>query len=75
MIGYITTESWACAMSKNSALESVGSICTELRTARYLLIPEVVLGAIMLSFVVWMRSCVSKERAPVEQVASGDGKA
>jgi hypothetical protein len=72
--GYITTESWACAASRNGDLESVGSICTELRAAQYLLIPEVVLGAGMLLLVIWMTYCVSKEQGTVEQAAPGDSK-
>jgi hypothetical protein len=72
--GYITTESWACAASRDGDLESVGSICTKLRAARYLLIPEVVLGAGMLLLVIWMRYGVSKEQSTVEQVAPGDNK-
>jgi hypothetical protein len=73
--GYVTTESWACAAMDDGDLKSVGSICTEIRAARYLLIPEFVLGAIMLSLVVWMRSYVSTERNAVEQAAPGDDKA
>jgi hypothetical protein len=68
----VTTESWACAARE---LDNVGSVCLELRAARYLLVPEVVLGAIMLSLVVWMRLGVTKERRAVEQVALGDGNA
>jgi hypothetical protein len=72
--GYITTESWACAATKMEGYETVESVCGELRAARYLLIPEVVFGAIMLSLVIWMRLRLSKNKKPAEQLASQDAK-
>jgi hypothetical protein len=40
-------------------------VCTQLHAARYILIPEVVLGAMMLSLVIWMRIRVAKEEQSV----------
>lgn len=63
--GYVTTETWACATPQTD-MEGAGLLCKELRATRYLLLPEVVLGAVMLALVIWMRLKVSNRRKPDE---------
>jgi hypothetical protein len=65
--GYTTVETWSCAYSKESGVGSARSLCTELQTARYLLIPVLVLGAVMLSLVIWKRVTLGKERGVVRK--------
>ena len=54
--GYLTTECWAC--DSKAGLES---ICGELRAARYLLIPAVVLSALHLATLAWLLVRVRNE--------------
>jgi hypothetical protein len=63
--GYNTTESWACAAANGDGVRDARSVCTQLHAARYILIPEVVLGAMMLALVIRMRIRVSKEEKSV----------
>ncbi|KAH6205403.1 hypothetical protein HBI42_197920 [Parastagonospora nodorum] len=67
--GYFTTETWACAASQ-AGVEGAGSVCQELRAARYLLIPEVVLGAAILELVICMKSRFSGRKKPAEEEAA-----
>lgn len=62
--GYITTETWACAAA-NDGVESAGSICNEIKTGRYLLIPELVFAAGMLGLVIYRRVQVSRENKAI----------
>jgi hypothetical protein len=66
--GYVTTETWACAAIGEEDLTDAGSLCTQLRKARYLLILVVVLATIMLSLVVWLRIRKSREQKPAQEV-------
>jgi hypothetical protein len=66
--GYVTTETWACAAIGEGGLTDVGSLCRQLRMARYLLIPVVVLATIMLSLVAWLRIRKSREQKPAQAV-------
>lgn len=63
---YSTTETWASAAAEHGSVQHAASICAELRGARYLLIPEVVLGAAMLVMVMWMRLRGVKKRRGVD---------
>ncbi|KAF2035972.1 hypothetical protein EK21DRAFT_96563 [Setomelanomma holmii] len=53
--GNWTIETWSCAYSDHVVSGNPESVCKELRTARYLLVPEVVLGASLLGVVLWSR--------------------
>ena len=66
-LGYATVETWACAYSKQNEETSAESLCVKLQAARHLLIPVLVLGAIMLSLVIWKRVNFGKERAVVRK--------
>jgi hypothetical protein len=59
--GYVTVETWACAYSKQIGERYAGILCMELQAARYLLIPTTVLGAVILSVVIWIRVTVGKD--------------
>jgi hypothetical protein len=48
-------EAWACLLSNHGRNRAAGSLCRELRAARYLLIPLLALGIAFLSVVVWQR--------------------
>jgi hypothetical protein len=72
---YVTTETWSCAAALTGGYKDVGSVCKELRAARYLLIPEVVFGAVVLSVVIWMRMrmrILKGERSVEAAVQNGD---
>jgi hypothetical protein len=60
--GFSTTETWACAATEQSDLGIMRATCTELRVARYLLVPEVVLAVAMLVLAMWFRVRVAKEQ-------------
>jgi hypothetical protein len=63
--GYFTVETWACAYSKQHGDSLASSLCRELQAARYLLVPVLVLGAIMLVLVLRKRLVFEKESSPV----------
>ncbi|CAN9360517.1 unnamed protein product [Alternaria alternata] len=58
--GYLTVETWACAFSKQNGNNFADSLCKELQAARYLLIPVLVLGAMMLTLMLRKRFLVAK---------------
>jgi hypothetical protein len=66
--GYITTETWACSIFKNGGDHNAKLVCEELRAARYLLIPEVVCGVILLTLVVWTRVQMGKKMEMITEV-------
>jgi hypothetical protein len=73
--GHFTTETWACAASQ-AGVEDAESVCQELKAARYLLIPEVVLGAAILGLVIRMKSRFSDREKPAgEEAATAATKA
>jgi hypothetical protein len=47
-------------VANEDAFRRAGSICRELRAARYLLVPEVILAAVMLLLVIKSRAVTSK---------------
>ncbi|KAH7086985.1 hypothetical protein FB567DRAFT_580123 [Paraphoma chrysanthemicola] len=56
-----TIESWSCAYASTNELRVAGALCMELRGARFLLIPSVVFGAVMLLLVIWLRRKMGRE--------------
>ncbi|KAF2831488.1 hypothetical protein CC86DRAFT_402009 [Ophiobolus disseminans] len=68
--GYITPETWTCAAAGRNNLQTARSMCTQLRAARYLLILEVVIGAIMLCLMIWIRIQLRKEEKSVKPTAT-----
>ncbi|KAF2801068.1 hypothetical protein K505DRAFT_331162 [Melanomma pulvis-pyrius CBS 109.77] len=54
--GYLTSESWACYLGTSS---DAHALCNELRAARYLLIPILILGVGMPAIVLWIRTNMS----------------
>ncbi|RYN26558.1 hypothetical protein AA0112_g8235 [Alternaria arborescens] len=58
--GHLTVETWACAFSKQDGNNFADSLCKELQAARYLLIPVLVLGAMMLTLMLRKRFLVAK---------------
>jgi hypothetical protein len=60
--GASTTETWTCAATEYRNLSATKLTCIELQIARYLLVPEVVLGAAMLVLVIWFRVKVVNEQ-------------
>ncbi|KAF1829819.1 hypothetical protein BDW02DRAFT_132797 [Decorospora gaudefroyi] len=70
--GCATVESWACACSKRGYAGSTGSLCTELRVVRDLLIPVLVLGAMMLPSVILRRLSVAKEENTIGKRSDAD---
>ncbi|KAH7379211.1 hypothetical protein DE146DRAFT_637656 [Phaeosphaeria sp. MPI-PUGE-AT-0046c] len=71
--GYVTTETWACAAS-NKGVGKAGSICSEIRTARYLLIPGLGFAAVMLGLVIYKRVQLSRESRAVGRSEVGSTK-
>jgi hypothetical protein len=59
--GYVTPETWSCALAETGSFGSAKSLCTELRVARYLVVPEMVLGACILGAVCWLRLKLKRE--------------
>ena len=68
--GYITTETWACA-AYNKGVERASSICNEIKTARYLLIPELLFAAAMLALVIYRRVQVARQSKGTERKTEG----
>ncbi|KAF1953018.1 hypothetical protein CC80DRAFT_551715 [Byssothecium circinans] len=65
MSGYATVETWACAVAKDGdGIGNTGSLCTELRTARYLLISALVPSVITLGLVIQRRIMVGERELP-----------
>jgi hypothetical protein len=62
---HITPELWACASADEVDVRDTGTLCSQLHAARYMLIPVVALGAIMLALVVWLRIRLIKEEGCV----------
>ncbi|KAH6638165.1 hypothetical protein C7974DRAFT_390986 [Boeremia exigua] len=50
-----SVEAWACVLSNRGRDGTAESLCRELRSARFLLIPLFVLGVIFLALVAWLR--------------------
>jgi hypothetical protein len=50
-----SVEAWACEVGKKDGHRDADGLCRELRAARYLLVPMLVLGVAFLSLVVWQR--------------------
>lgn len=48
-------EAWACGVGKREGYGDAERLCAELRAARYLLVPMLVLGMAFLSLVIWQR--------------------
>lgn len=53
--GYVTVETWACALSGQGGGQTAKSLCTELHAARMILIPVLVLGFVHLVLVIRIR--------------------
>lgn len=64
--GNLTVESWACALYRETEDFHAKSLCTELKVARYLLIPILVLAAVMLAIVLWER--ISNKKKPTSRL-------
>jgi hypothetical protein len=79
--GYVTVETWACALSRGGESSTAGLLCTELHAARVVLIPIFVLSCVQLALVVWYRVAGFKEEraermspvSGVEPPAKGSG--
>lgn len=48
-------EAWACLLENRGRGSAAEELCRELRAARYLLVPMLVLGVAFLSIVIWQR--------------------
>lgn len=48
-------EAWACLLSNHGRNDTAESLCRELRAARYLLMPLLVLSFVFLLLVIWLR--------------------
>lgn len=59
--GFVTPETWGCAARKRG-VKNAGTICSDIKSARWLTVPEVVLGTIMLGLTIWARIQVGKMR-------------
>jgi hypothetical protein len=70
--GYVTVETWACALSSGGESSTAGSLCTELHAARVILIPVFVLSCVQLALVVWFRVADVKEEC-AERMSSVSG--
>jgi hypothetical protein len=70
--GYVTVETWACALSRGGESSTVGSLCTDLHAARLVLIPIFLLSCVQLALVVWFRVAGSKEER-AERMSSVSG--
>jgi hypothetical protein len=70
--GYVTVETWACALSSGGESSAAGSLCTEMRVARMVLIPVFVLSCVQLALVVWYRVAGFKEER-AERMSSVSG--
>jgi hypothetical protein len=70
--GYVTVETWACALSRGGKSSTVGSLCTDLHAARLVLIPIFLLSCVQLALVVWFRVAGSKEER-AERMSSVSG--
>lgn len=67
-------EAWACLLSEHNRNSTAKALCTELRVARYLLIPLLVLGVTFLALVVWLRLGAWRGEGVAEECASSGGE-
>jgi hypothetical protein len=70
--GYVTVETWACALSRGGESSTARSLCTELHAACVVLIPIFVLSCVQLALVVWYRVVDFKEER-AERMSSVSG--
>jgi hypothetical protein len=68
--GYFTVETWACAYAEETGDGSAGRLCKELQAARYLLVPVLALGSMMLVLVLRKRLVYAKEQPAVRTRSS-----
>ncbi|PSN62751.1 hypothetical protein BS50DRAFT_638354 [Corynespora cassiicola Philippines] len=62
--GYVTVESWACGSARDvENIDRWRSLCVETRAARYLLVPNMVLGAALLGMVAAVRLVRREEKS------------
>lgn len=64
-------ETWACSVSKSGRNPEAQSLCKELRAARILLIPLLILGVVILAITVWSRFGTSKRQGVSSDDALG----
>jgi hypothetical protein len=68
--GYFTVETWACAYAEETDDGSAERLCKELQAARYLLVPVLALGFVMLVLVFRTRLVFAKEQPNVRTRSS-----
>lgn len=62
-----SVEAYACLLSNHGRNDTAGSICRDLRVARYLLIPLLVSGVVILALVIRLRIVVSKKQGSSDE--------
>jgi hypothetical protein len=68
--GYFTVETWACAYAQETGDGSAERLCKELQAARYLLVPVLALGSMMLVLVLRKKILFAKEQPDVRTKSS-----
>lgn len=59
---YVTPETWGCAVRQRGDVKDARKLCGDIKSARWLTVPEVVLGAIVLGLTIWARVQVGSMR-------------